>query len=417
MKKRLYLILICLIAIALIGCNKKTDEPATPTSAPTEAVAPTDTPAPTDEPAAPTPTDEPVVTEEPAELPDLENLALKDIFAEHGLKVGTCLSPVMLFNSNYKDLINSQFTSITMENHMKPDSILDKEASKAAGDIVVNFGDDTIKILEFAKANGLKMRGHTIIWHSQTPNWIFYKNFTPSDGLCDRDEMLARMESFIRQVFEKLEELGYIDLFYAYDVANECWMEDGSMRDSNWRQTIGDDYLWYAFSYADKYAPESIDLYYNDYNEQFKTETLYDFVNTLVDDEGNYLIDGVGFQAHLYTKDNLISYFRTVDKIASTGLKVELTELDVCLGAYMKQLEPTEENLAAQGRFTYDLINGLFKRIDEGTLNMDAITFWGFTDSLSWRKEYSPLLYDGDMAPKPMYYGAAQIKEMSGYTE
>ena len=157
--------------------------------------------------------------------------------------------------------------------------------------------------------------------------------------------MLARLTSYIKQVFEKLEEGGYLELFYAYDVANECWMEDGSMRDSKWKQTIGDDYLWQTFNIANQYAPESVDLYYNDYNEQFKTETLVNFVNTLVDENGNYLIDGVGFQAHLYTSDDLDEYFQTVDALAATGLKVEITELDVCLGKYQGYLPDTEENL------------------------------------------------------------------------
>ena len=145
------------------------------------------------------------------------------------------------------------------------------------------------------------------------------------------------MESMIRQVFEILTEQGYIDLFYAYDVVNEAWMEDGTMRKSHWSEIIGDDYLWYAFYFADKYAPESIDLYYNDYNEQFKTDTLVKFVKTLVDENGKSLIDGVGLQAHLYT-----------------------------------------------------------------------------SDSLSWRKEYSPLLYDTKLSPKKALYGALQLEEACG---
>ena len=117
----------------------------------------------------------------------------------------------------------------------------------------------------------MKVRGHVLIWYSQTPDWIFYNDFDKNAGLASREVMLARMESYIKQVFEKLEESGYLDLFYAYDIVNEAWMEDGTMRDSLWLNTIGDDFMWYAFQYANKYAPDYIDLYYNDYNEQFKT--------------------------------------------------------------------------------------------------------------------------------------------------
>ena len=131
--------------------------------------------------------------------------------------------------------------------------------------------------------------------------WIFHENFDTNAPFVTREVMLARMESYIKQVFEKLDEYGYTDLFYAYDVVNEAWMEDGKIREEMnfWYQIIGEDYLWHAFNYANKYAPESIDLYYNDYNEQYKTDALLKFVDTLVDEEGNYLIDGIGLQAHI----------------------------------------------------------------------------------------------------------------------
>jgi endo-1,4-beta-xylanase len=259
------------------------------------------------------------------------------------------------------------------------------------------------------------MRGHTLIWYSQTPDWIFHEDFDQNKDLVDRDVMLNRMEIYIKNVFQTIDELGYTDLFYAYDIVNEALMENGTKRSNRWTQIIGEDYLWYAFYYADKYAPESIDLYYNDYNEQFKTQTLYDFVNTLVDEDGRYLIDGIGLQAHLYTSDSLDQYFKTIDKLAETSLKLQLTELDVCLGKYQAPQAGTDENLRKQGRFYYDLINGLFERVDAGTIKMDALTFWGITDSMSWRKEYKPLLYDTLLKPKYAMYGVFQLKEYAGF--
>lgn len=351
---------------------------------------------------------------EPEQDP-LSDLALKDLFAEHGMKVGTCLTTQMISRSFTDQLIQNQFNSVTMENSMKPDYLFNQKKSKEDGDLVVEFSKDAIQMMDWAKENGFSMRGHTLVWYSQTPEWIFHQGFDPKNEYVNREEMLKRMESMMKQVFETLEELGYIDLFYAYDVVNEAWMEDGSMRQNHWSDIIGDDYLWYAFYYADKYAPESIDLYYNDYNEQFKTQTLFDFVNTLVDEDGSYLIDGIGFQAHLYTSDNLDDYFKTVEKLGETGLKLQLTELDVCLGKYQAPLKATEENLQEQGRFYYDLINGLFERADAGLIHMDALTFWGFADNMSWRKEYSPLLYNALNQPKYAYYGAMQIRELAGF--
>lgn len=343
--------------------------------------------------------------------------ALQEVLAEHNMKAGTCLSDYMIKNKKCIEIITGNFNSVTFENLLKPEAILDKKASQAAGDLVVSFNSSTLSLLEWCKENDMAVRGHTLIWHSQTPSWIFYEDFDTKKELVGREVMLARMENYIRQTFELLEELGYLKLFYAYDVVNEAWMEDGTKRDSLWLTTIGDDYLWQAFYFADKYAPDYIDLYYNDYNEQYKTETLYNFVQTLVDENGEYLIDGIGFQAHLYTEDSLEEYFATVERLGSLGLKLNLTELDVCLGSWPEIKPATEENLKVQGQYYYNLINGLLKLSDEGKIEMDALTFWGFADSLSWRKERNPLLFNTKYEPKYAYYGALQIKELAGFEE
>lgn len=410
MKKWKLGVLTALLALSMTACSAK--ESTTTETTPAPAVEATATPAPTAEP-----TPEPTATPEPTEAPIVVTETFQSLFDKHGIKAGTCLSDQMIKNKRCTSIITEQFNSITFENHLKPEAVLNQKESIAANDLVVKFNSTTISLLDWCKENNMSLRGHTIIWHSQTPDWIFYEGFDKKNGLVSRDVMLARMESYIKQTFEKLEELGYIDMFYAYDVVNEAWMEDGSKRDSLWLRTIGEDYLWQAFYFADKYAPEHIDLYYNDYNEQFKTDTLYDFVQTLVDEEGNYLIDGVGFQAHLYTEDNLDDYFATLEKIGSLGLKVCLTELDVCLGSWPVIKPATEENLVAQGQYYYNLINGILQRVDEGKVKMDSLTFWGFSDQLSWRKERSPLLYDRTYQPKYAFYGALQMKEHAGFEE
>ena len=406
MKKWKLGLLSMLLVFAIAGCSGQKNDSQPP--APTQEAEPTATPEPTPEPTAtPVPTEEPIVVTE----------TFQSLFGQYGMKAGTCLSDSMITKKACTNIINEQFNSITFENHLKPDYILDQKESIAAGDLVVKFGSKTVELMEWCKNNDKVMRGHTLIWHSQTPNWIFYENFDTKGELVSREVMLARMESYIKQTFEKLDELGYLELFYAYDVVNEAWMEDGTKRDSLWLQTIGEDYLWYAFYYADKYAPEYIDLYYNDYNEQFKTDTLYDFVQTLVDSEGNYLIDGIGFQAHLYTEDSLEDYFATMDKLATLGLKISLTELDVCLGTYPVIKPATEENLKIQGQFYYNLINGILSRVEAGTVKMDSLTFWGFSDQLSWRKERNPMLYNITYKPKYAFYGALQMKEYAGFSD
>ena len=417
MKKWLVCLLAMLMLVAVAACGAQEETPEiTPTAAPTSTVTPTVTPSP--EPTStPTPTPRPTATPTPTPLPEPE-IALKDVFAEYDLKVGTCLSDYMISNYDSIEIIKKHFNSITFENHLKPDATLDKAASQAAGDIVVKFSDTTVRLLDWCKTNGFPMRGHTLIWHSQTPSWIFHEGFDTSQPKVGRDVMLARMESYISQVFTLLEEGGWIENFYAYDVLNEAWLDNGSIRpESLWYQTIGDDYMWYAFYYADKYAPDYIDLYYNDFNEQYKTNTIYEFVQTLKDEDGNYLIDGVGFQAHLYTGDDQGQYFRTMDKIAELGLKINLTELDVSMGTWQSVKKPTAENLKIQGQYYYNLINGILERVEAGTVKMDALTFWGYGDALSWRRDRSPLLYNTKDEAKPALYGALQIKELAGFDE
>lgn len=404
MKKSFICLLAAMMVFGLCACD---NGKATETPVVTESVQPEVTIEPTAEPTA---------TPEAAEAPVVY---LKDIYAKKGLKVGTCLTKAMLTDKTTEALIKEQFSSVTMENAMKPDYIFNQTKSQETGDLVVEFNSEMIYMLKWAKENDMAVRGHTLVWYSQTPTWIFREGFDKSGDYVSREVMLARMESYIKQVFEQLTELGYIDLFYAYDVVNEAWMEDGTIRSqmNPWKDIIGDDYLWYAFYYADKYAPESINLFYNDYNEQFKTGTLVKFVNTLKDEDGRSLIDGIGLQAHLYTSDDMDAYFRCVDTLAETGLIIEMTELDVSMGAYQKEELATAPNRKIQGQYYYNLIGGIFERIDNGTLKMDSLTYWGFSDGLSWRKSASPLLYNARLKPKEAYYGAAQIKEFAGFDE
>ncbi len=410
-------VLAAVLVFAMTACGTK-DVDVKTTPEPTVTVAPTATPEPTVTPE-PTATPKPTVTPKPTTTPIPEfDKGIKDVYAEYGLKAGTCMSEYMMGNSKSTEFIKENFNSITFENELKPDYLFDQEASKATGDLVVKFSPATEKMLKWCQDNNMAVRGHTLIWHSQTPQWIFYDNFDENSGtMVGREVMLARMESYMKQVFELLEKGGYADMIYAYDVVNEAWLDDGTMRPSSWRSTIGDDYLWQAFYFADKYAPEHIDLYYNDFNEQFKTEALYNFFQTLKDEDGNYLIDGVGFQAHLYTKDDMDLYFRHMDKIATLGLKINLTELDVCLGKYNDIGYATDANKKIQGQFYYNLLTGIMERVQAGTVKMDALTFWGFTDELSWRKEYNPLLLDRKWQPKYAYGAALLLKEYAGFDE
>ena len=408
---------LALAGLMLAGGCRATDNTDTVTPTAEEPVA-TVAAEPTEE-AGPTEEAEPTQEAEatPTEAEEEHETGIKDVFAEHNMKAGTCLTAWDLRNPLVMDIVSTNFNSITCGNEMKPDYTLNQKKSQEEGHVVVEYGQDTINILEWCKENGMAMRGHTLVWYSQTPEWLFHENFDSSQPLVGREELLTRMEDLIRGNFEELERLGYLDMFYAYDVINEGWMEDGKPRQCHWSEIIGDDYFWHAFYFADQYAPETVDLYYNDYNEQFKADTLAEFAATLVDEDGRSLIDGIGLQAHLYTSDDMEQYFDAIDTLAATGLKLQVTELDVCLGKWQYPDEKNEDTLKEQGRFYYDLINGIFERVDDGRVEMDAFTFWGTADSTSWRREYNPMLFDGAFKPKYAYYGAIQDRENAGFDE
>ena len=169
---------------------------------------------------------------------EVTDKTLKDVFKEHGMKIGTCVSSYVIDKKDTSDLILEQFNSVTMENAMKPDYILNQDKCKAEGKLVVEYNSEALSILKWAKKNNLSMRGHTLIWYSQTPEWIFREGFESNGSFVGREEMLSRMESFISSNFETLKNLGYIDCFYAYDIINEAIMEDGSLRQNHWTETI-----------------------------------------------------------------------------------------------------------------------------------------------------------------------------------
>ncbi len=337
------------------------------------------------------------------------------VYEQVGIKAGTCLSNTMINNEKYSQILLDNFSSITLENEMKPDVLLNREASTEEGDIVVLFPQSTTVLLDWAKENALSAHGHLLVWFTQTPDWIFYEDFDISKELVDRDTCLNRMESYIRGTFEQLEELGYSEMFTSYDVVNEALEDDGTLKDCHWLDIIGEDYIWHAFNFAKQYAPDNIKLYYNDYNEQFKKDYIIDLVKSLVGEDGNYLIDGIGCQAHLYTYDSVNRYVETLEAFSETGLDIRITALDVSLGTWQKAIGASDDNLRMQGDYYYRLISTIVGENMRGNTNVSSITFWGFADNLSWKPDRHPLFFDEDMNPKYSYYGAKLDKNNAGY--
>ena len=223
---------------------------------------------------------------------------LKDEFAAY-FRVGNILNNMTIKNSAITANIIKDYNSIECENETKPDATLVQ--SQCSGTNIGVSLQSAAAIMDFCVQNNIAMRGHTLVWHSQTPTWFFKKDFNANSDWVDKSTMDARMESYIKNMFNAIKTQ-YPDLnLYAYDVANEC-VSDDSQRTANnggarepgdgkvtggksaWVQIYGDNsFVEKAFTYARKYAPEGCALYYNDYNEYWdhKRDAIYNMCKSL----------------------------------------------------------------------------------------------------------------------------------------
>ncbi len=342
-------------------------------------------------------------TEPPMVIEAVEHLpSLKEIYAGK-FDFGTAAPGSVFSSPKWRELILEQFSILTPENELKPDSVLDVSGSMA---LVKEKGDETCAavsldaaepLLKFAKENGLKVHGHVLVWHSQTPEAFFHIGYDVKNDYVSRDVMLGRLENYIRGIMEYLNE-NYTGVVVSWDVLNEA-IDDGTngLRKSNWLTVIGEDYPNRAFELARKYAPEGTLLCYNDYNTAVpgKLRGIVKLLEGLIP-EGN--IDGYGFQMHHKVGFPSVQQIRTaVETVAKLELKMRVSELDVGTGG---NSETAFRNQAA-------LYAEVMKILIEHSEQIEAVQVWGITDTMSWRGREYPLLFDAKGNPKPAFWAVA----------
>ena len=338
--------------------------------------------------------------------------SLKDVYKNY-FKIGTAITPSNLSSPSFMNLVEKHFNgSITVGNEMKPDSVLDQKATLAY--MEANDGDDTNpqvsfaaakSVLDYCSKNNIPLRGHTLVWHSQTPDWFFKEGFSNDGDWVSKEKMIQRMENYIKNVMETLEK-EYPDLdIYAWDVVNEAWLEDGKPRtagsnntttgNSAWVQVFGDNsFIEYAFKFARQYAPKDCKLYYNDYNE-YMDGKMNAIIEMATDLKEKGLIDGIGMQSHLDVSFPTASqYKKALGKFAATGLDIQITELDVTTS------DTSEAGLEKQAQYYSDIFDAIVEYKD----NISAVVLWGVTDDQSWRASRVPLLFDDQFKAKPAFY-------------
>ncbi|GIP27928.1 beta-xylanase [Paenibacillus sp. J23TS9] len=325
--------------------------------------------------------------------------ALKSIFSDD-FKIGAAVNPLTI--RTQEELLAYHFNSITAENEMKFASVHPEEE-------VYSF-DDADRLAAFARKHGLAMRGHTLVWHNQTTDWLFQDH---QGQPVSKKVLLERLHSHIHTVVGR-----YRDDIYAWDVVNEVIADEGAelLRPSKWLDIAGPDFISKAFEYAHEAAP-SAQLFYNDYNESHpeKCDKIYTLVKSLI--KQDVPIHGIGLQAHWNLFDPSLDDIRTaIEKYASLGMQLQLTELDMSLFRFEDKRsdlkEPTNGMLEQQA----ERYEAVFRLLKEYRDVISSVTFWGAADDYTWldnfpvqgRKNW-PFLFDEQHLPKPAFYRIADL--------
>jgi len=330
--------------------------------------------------------------------------SLKEVYADQ-FDFGTAVTGNEVIDEARMKFYASQFCIFTPGNEMKPDYLLDMaetrkqvRATKDQTTVCVKF-DTCIPLLDWAQANGMKVHGHTLVWRSQTPAAFFHEDYATHKPLVSREVMLARMESYIKQVLTWTAE-NYPGVIVSWDVVNEAAADSGrKLYDCSWLQVVGEDYVNRAFEYARKYAEPGTLLFYNDYNSEvaMKNLVIRDILESLIADG---TVDGYGFQSHYSTTTDLFKIGIAWSNVAALRLQdgspilLRVSELDVGIDAN------DEKNWERQAFFYGEL----FKLYAKYTDQLIAVHTWGTVDDLSWRAANYPLLFDAKTQPKPAFW-------------
>jgi len=340
-----------------------------------------------------------------------DSVTLKDAFKNDFL-VGAAINRAQIYeeDSNNDPIIKTQFNSISPENVLKWEAV-HPEPDKfdfAAADTYVKFGE----------ANHMAIIGHTLVWHSQTPAWVFEDANGKS---VDRETLLNRMSNHIFTVMGR-----YKGRLKGWDVVNEAVADDGTLRKSRWMRIIGEDFLVKAYEFAHAADPGA-ELYYNDFgleNPEKRAGALALIKNL---QSHGVKISGVGLQGHYGLEEpDLKQVDETISAFAALGVKVAITELDInVLPSPMRSLSAdVAQRFAARAalnpytnglpdsvqRELADRYAGLFSVFLKHHGEISRVTFWGVSDGDSWLNDWPirgrtsyPLLFDRKHEPKPAF--------------
>jgi endo-1,4-beta-xylanase len=325
---------------------------------------------------------------------------LKDYYKDY-FSIGVAVSPRAL-TTDEAGLIKKHFNSLTAENAMKSQNIHPREKEFS--------WKDADSIAAFAQRNNMQLRGHTLVWHSQVPNWLFVDEGKP----VSKEKLLERLRAHIQAVVGR-----YKGKVYAWDVVNEAISDSPNeyLRNSKWLEICGEEYIAKAFQWAHEADLDAL-LFYNDYNEidPVKRKKIIRLVEDLR--KKNIPIHGVGLQGHWALNEPSAQQLeQTLKDFSALGLNLQITELDISV--YPKEHSSRERTAAdTNTEFTaekqkqqaevYKMCFELFRKHNS---TISSVTFWNISDRHSWldnfpvrgRKDY-PLLFDANLKPKQSFW-------------
>ena len=322
---------------------------------------------------------------------DQASASLRDLAAHVGLRIGTAVNTDALASDPaYRTITANQFSTVTAENAMKWGPLEPTQG-------VYNWAPAD-QLVAFAQQNHQLVRGHNLVWHNQLPAWL-----TEQAPQMTPDQLRAVLKKHITDVVSHFK--GEI---WQWDVVNEAFNDDGTLRDDIFLQKLGPSYIADSFRWAHEADPKA-QLFYNDYNIEFtgaKSNAVYAFVQQLK--AQGVPIDGVGFQTHLDTQYGLPDLQNNLQRFADLGLNVAETEVDVRTTLPVTSVEQSAQDAG----YSQSLQACLAVR------QCISYTVWGFGDAYSWvpstfQGEGAADIYDENLQPKPQYYVLQQDLQLA----
>lgn len=378
---------------------------------------------------------------------------------------GTAIMLSEISDDTLMELVEKHFNAVTFGNELKPDALFNyqidgnsvptKTITFEGEELqvpVVNDAGDSLdfsradamvdKILEWNNAHPdqkIRIRGHVLVWHSQTQEWFFHENYDITKPYVNKETMNRRLEWFISSVFDhyfgEAANGKYDGLFYGWDVVNEAVIGNtyrtdkvsaaeslSEIRHGNnsswWHVYESNEFIINAFKYANKYAPANVELYYNDFGEtdNTKCEGIVKLINDVKSADGTRL-DAFGMQAHYNVDGFSAAQFKSVaKKYAQAAGKVQLTELDFKASSTYDGTAATKESEYTKMAYCHKNLYEAIKALKKEGANVSGITVWGVIEPNSWLHSQSdlgggasgsaqcPLLFDGNYKAKPAYW-------------